>query len=272
MTIGMANRLGDSPAKRFWGGLLFLISLLSFLFATPTAAILWTNDRPSPMEWWVRSVSTVLSAGSLVVLFWAYLRSDVVPNFLARLGGSIWERDGFCFRVQAVAEHGLCYLVIYWQSEFDHSCRARIAIRPGRNFFLTRSPIAEIVLQVECPPAGFGVARVPLPLEPKLQGARQSFEVGASVEWPEGRGYQVRFRSGGHVPGDVEFRSPFQTGLSVAAALTGHIHLPSPAQFTLQLPHDVCQELPPSAVRECRILWKLGDADDFDPLAGSSDL
>ncbi len=54
-------------------------------------------------------------------------------------------------------------------------------------------------LSIEVGPAAFGVAEIPVPIEPKYQGTVQKFDVGAAMEYPEGRGSTVRCRDGARV-------------------------------------------------------------------------
>jgi hypothetical protein len=240
-------------------GCLSLISALVLVFAVPATIISWALDQPTPAVWWTRGVSSSLTLVCGGYFFWLRSFKDSVPDFLHYVTREFFTRDGLSFAILPATHEGICFLEIYWQNQHDEACQARIALRPAQGFFLTRAPIAEILLQVECPPAGFGVARVPLPLEEKFQGQQHTFDVGTSVEWPHGPGNQVRHREGYRVPGNAKFGSRFQTGLSIAAALTGQVYLSKPASVKILLPRNVPTELPAGLQPELSVIWQLGD-------------
>jgi hypothetical protein len=98
----------------------------------------------------------------------------------------------------------------------------------------------------------------PIAVDKKYQGNRQPFEVGASVEFPNGIGKRLRYAGGIAVTKNAKFGNPFQTGLTVAAALTGHIYLAGAVTTKLMLP-DQCAEDIPEMQPEMETLWKLGD-------------
>jgi hypothetical protein len=121
------------------------------------------------------------------------------------------------------------------------------------------------------------VARIPIPLADKYRGKGQVFEIGASVEWPEGFGTQFRFREGFHVPGGATFGMPFQNGLAVVGILAGQFYVPSPARVQVQLPDVAVEVLPDGLEPELELLWELGgpligvaDNGEYDPLSSST--
>ena len=142
------------------------------------------------------------------------------------------------------ALNGVGYLDIYFQNQQDQPCIGRIALRPGRGFFLGRAKIEPVAVQIRCDPAGYGVARVPISVPESLQGKRQSFEVGASVDYPHGKGHTLRYRDGIALSANSNFGDAFGTALTIAGALTGKIVYTTPATVAFELPESVVEEVP----------------------------
>src|SRR5262249_32151751 len=138
-------------------------------------------------------------------------------------------------------------------------CVGRIALRPARGFFLGRGKMEPIAIEIKCEPAAFGTAKVAIPIPSELQGKRQSFDVGASVHYPNGKGRTPRFRDGIVLRANSDFGNAFATALTVAGALTGSIVWATPAKVTLDLPGGVSQDVANGSKPETKTLWKLGD-------------
>lgn len=123
---------------------------------------------------------------------------------------------------------------------------------------MNRAPIGAITYQIECEPAAFGVVRISLPIPRQLQGKRQSFDVGASVRYPSGKGKQVRFRDGIIIGTDADFENSFGEAIAVAGFMAGHIVLHKAPTAHVQLPANVAEDLPGEPVSGVRTLWRLG--------------
>jgi hypothetical protein len=233
--------------------LLLIVGIFAAVFA-------WSADRPDAMTWGFRiggPIASVLALGWILKL---HFRADLERDYLRRLvTGSYFNRDGFCFTFVATVRDRIAYMDAYFQSQYDNPSRGRIALRPARGFFLTRTKIDAITFDVECPPAGFGLIRIPLPIPRDVQGKRQSFEVGASVEYPGGKGRRVRFHDGVFLRANCNFGSGFSTALTISGAATGSIILAQPATVTIQLPVGVAEDVPDDLRPEIRTLWRLGD-------------
>ena len=118
----------------------------------------------------------------------------------------------------------------------------RIRIDYVDHSHLGRAKIETITFEIPCQSAAFGVARIPIPIAKELQGKRQSFEVGASVDYPEGRGRRVRYFDGIFLRTNAKFGNSFGTALVVAGALTGSIVMTRPAKTTVLFPAGVAEE------------------------------
>lgn len=226
------------------------------MVATPMA---WFTDDPNAVTWGFRlggPIASVLAIGAILKL---HFRADLQPDYLRPLAGTYFNRDGFCFAPLATAADGLAYLTVYYQSQFDQPSLGRIALRPAPGFFLTRAKIDAITFEIDCPPAGFGRVKIALPIPQKLQGKRQSFEIGASVHYPDGKGLRVRFHDGIFLRSNTNFSNSFGTALMIAGAATGQIVLSKPATVKIELPRGVAETLSDGPAPERELLWKMGD-------------
>ncbi len=119
-----------------------------------------------------------------------------------------------------------------------------------------RAGIEPVAVGIECGPAAFGVARVPR----GLLGRRQRFEVGASVEFPDGRGRRVRFRGGAALRANSRFGNAFVSTLTVAGALAGHVVYTSPSVVEVGLPNEAVEDTAELGIGVAvETLWRLGD-------------
>jgi hypothetical protein len=223
------------------------------------AAVAWTADRPDATTWGFRvggPITAILAFGLILKL---HFRADLEHDYLRPITGTYFNRDGFCFAFVANAVDGVAFVDAYYQSQRDTPSVGRIALRPARGFFMTRAKIESITFEIECPPAGFGVARIAIPLHEELQGKRQSFDVGASVRYPDGKGRRIRFCDGVFLRSNTNFGDSFGNALTIASAATGSIALSRPASTTIDLPLGVAEDIPENIPPEIKKLWRLGD-------------
>ncbi|QDU15879.1 hypothetical protein CA11_37070 [Gimesia maris] len=222
-------------------------------------ALAWTADRPDTITWGFRIGGPIAAIFALGVIFKLQFRADLEHDYLRALMGTYFNRNDFCFAFVVTPYDGIAFMDAYFQTQRDKPCVGRIALRPARGFFFTRAKIDAITFEVECPPAGFGFARIAIPIPLKLQGKRQSFEVGASVRYPDGKGRRVRFHDGIFLRSNTNFGNSFGTALTVAGTATGSIALSQPATATIDLPVGVAEDLPDNIAPEIKILWQLGE-------------
>lgn len=234
--------------------------------ASIACAVTFVDDRPNATTWAWRGGSLLCAALSIGLLVFMSLRRDEVPDFLQQRCGTFFNCSGFCFSILVSAVDRRAVLHIYFQNQFENPVLASVALRPARGFFLGRPKMETIIVDVDCPAAGFGVANLPIPVPAKLRGQPQNFEVGASVKYPNGKGRRLRFQDGVFLRANAQFQNRLATTLTIAGAFAGQIVLSSPVSVTLQLPVQVSVEIPEDVDPEIRILWKLGDAIDDDAL------
>ncbi len=235
------------------------VCVLMLIVSALVAAAFWCDDQPNTTSWIVRIVSSGFSVLALAVILKLHFRADPVPDYLLAAVGKYFNRDGFCFAMGTTVVDGVAYLNIFFQNQYDQPCRGHVAVRPVRGFWMTRSEIQTIGVEVDCDAAAFGVARATLPLLREVQGKRQAFEVGASVEYAPGKRRRLRFRDGIFLRANSEFGNAFATTAFVTGALCGKIIIISPATATLDLPSDVAEEVFESGRTEVETLWRLGD-------------
>jgi hypothetical protein len=240
-----------------------ILCVVILLFGAPLAAVAWFDDRldfPRPVIHFLKYACPVLCVLAVGIFLKIHFRPDEVPDYLGPRVGTYFNRDGFCFGILPAVADGICVFEVYFQNQHENRCVGRVALRPARGFFLGRAQMDSIAVEIDCEPAAFGVARLAVPLPATLQGRRQSFEVGASVEYPEGKGRRLRFGDGVTLRANSNFGNAFATGLMVAGALTGRIVYTSPATAAIDLPKGVAKDIS-DRVRPASVdtLWKLGD-------------
>ena len=235
------------------------ISALVLIVAAIAAALAWTVNQPDAATWAFRIGGPALALLTLGLILKLHFRDDLAHDYLRDRVGTYFNRDGFCFAFIATAVDGVAYMDVYFQSQYDQPCIGRIALRPVGQFLMSRAKMETIICEIECAPAALGVARIAIPVPEKLQGKRQSFEVGASVNYPDGKGQRLRFRDGVFIRSNTNFGTSFGTALTIAGAATGSIVLSKPATATVELPVGVTEEIPDNLEPEIKTLWKMGD-------------
>jgi hypothetical protein len=233
--------------------------VLVFMFAAPAAAVVWLDNRPTDLVRMLRIVFPTIAVLAISVFLKIHLRADLVPDYLHARDENYFNRAGFCFSFSSSANDGICYLHAWFQNQTDQPCRGRIALRPASDSLLGRRRIDTVVCRIACEPAAFGVATVAMRLPKRMQGTRQSFEVGASVDYPQGRGRTLRFSAGLRVRANADFDDAFDTVLAHFGAMAGSIVWSKPATVTMQLPPDVADEIVNPPQPEIVTFWKLGD-------------
>lgn len=232
---------------------------LLFVVGIVVTAFTWHEDRPDQTTWMLRIGVPIASLLILALLLRIHLRRDTAPDYLRSIGGSYFNRDGFCFTFTVDSLDDTAYIGVFFQSQFDRPSIGRIALRPAEGFFLTRAKMEVITFEIECPPSGFGFVRMAFPIPPKLQGKKQRFEVGASVKYPLGKGRRVRFHDGIFLRANSNFGDAFTTAIALAGTVGGGLVLSRPAEVTIPLPSGVADSVDENLTPQLDILWQQGD-------------
>jgi hypothetical protein len=228
------------------------------------AAVAWSEERPTSTVWSLRIVFVLVCLGALIgflaihfklILF----RPDLAPDFLREFFGAYFDRGGFCFSFAMSAEARSCILWIFYQNRHENPCYARVAIRPAAGFLGGRK-LDPLVFDIHANCAAFGVARAVIPMPRTYQGRTQSFEIGASVDYPSGKGPTLRFGDGIPVRTNADFTSVRRT-MTTAALLAGGIFIHyRPASVTLKVPIGISDDLPTDSEIAVETLWTIGDS------------
>ena len=235
-----------------------VLCVVTVIVAGIGAALAWFDDKPSGLTWAFRVGLPTVCLAALAGFLAIHFQRDKVPDYLYARVRSYFDRGGFCFAATAAVENGICFFYVWFQNRYERPCVGRVALRPARGLFQTRKFDA-ITFEIHADAAAFGVATIPVPIPVSCQGQRQKFEVGASVDYPEGKGQMLRFRDGLALRSNANFGNNFRTALTVAGALGGGIVLYKPASMTVSLPSGAAEEVPEDRKPQVTTLWKLGD-------------
>lgn len=237
------------------------VAALVMIVGVVVAGFAWIDDRPNFTTWTCLYGGVGVAAIAGAFLVGLQLRSDHEVDYLRDAFGTYFNRDGFCFAVRPCEREGRAFLDLYYQLQFEGPCTAQVWLRHKVKWAQQGAPtIDPLVCQVHCPPGGLGVVRFPIAIPEELQGKSQSFEVGAAVTYPQGKGERLRFHDGVWLRSDSAFQMAFDTALTLAGAAAGTIVLSKPATTVLLLPQGVESRLPADQTPEVETFWKLGDA------------
>jgi hypothetical protein len=173
-----------------------------------------------------------------------------VPDFLDRCTGTFFERDGFCFTICLDREDGAAMFTIMFQNRYTGPSIARIAMRPlGSSLAISSPPI-------KCGPAAFGVIKFPVAIPSQHQGKTATFQLAAQVDYPQGKGHEVRFLTGRSVPGSLPCNDPpwiiDALPRFVAERILGHAF----CTIRLKLPSDVVDYVPDETTGHAEELFR----------------
>lgn len=234
--------------------------LFLFMASTLGACVLWNNDRPDGIVWAWRWVLVLTAIGSVTTVFLLQARRDLVPDLLGQIHSSYFTTNGLCFSFRIASDDGVAQAIVDFQNQFDQPCRAIIGLRPARKFFMNRNRIAHVLIPVECPSGGFGTSTVPIAIPLNIQGKRAQFEVGATVEFPKGKGKRLRFRNGIFLRANAKMKDPVSTAIVLAGLASGTLIHFTPAKIKTLLPKSVSEYLPSAPRSSQEIHWKYDDS------------
>jgi hypothetical protein len=174
----------------------FVLVLVLGLFAS----VGWMSTGGDPTFEWSLRIGPPALAALLVWAAWrASRRVDAAPDLLRDVAGTYFERDGFCF-VPVVETNflGSASVSIYFQNRYERPVTARVRmLPPRRSFRLSRHPVPEVAVGIQCPGGAFGVLRVPYVVPPAYRGRALTYDVAADAKYPSRRGKVLRARARG---------------------------------------------------------------------------
>ena len=112
-----------------------VLCVVAFMFATPAAALAWTDNRPTVTVLVLRYACPPISILAIAGFLKLHFRADDVPDFLWRHVGTYFNRGGFCFGVRPVAVEGMCYFEVYFQNQHEERCLGHVAHFTGTWIF-----------------------------------------------------------------------------------------------------------------------------------------
>lgn len=243
------------------------IFILLMIAAAFFAAVVWANDRPDETTWVLRVVSTAVSIIALVLLLKLQYKRALVPDFLLVHSGDYYSRQGLCFMPGIEVVDGVATFQIWFQNQYERPCRAQIALQAGPGFCMNLPNVDKVVFDIECEAGAFGVQSIPLLITRKLQGECLIFDIGATVNFPDSRGKQLRFRDGIVISKSYKFQDITGVALGTVSFLAGGGRIgmlgsifSKPKHVKLRLPTGELEELPTNIEsRTTKTYWRLGD-------------
>jgi hypothetical protein len=207
------------------------------------------TDLSAPTAMATEILGWTFAIACLVLLLGKQLPASRLPDYLSLCKSRFFERDGFCFGMSLDREDDTAMFTVMFQSRYLGRSTARIALRPAG------AGLAIISHDIECSPAGFGVAKFPVAIPQQHQGKTVRFEIGADVTYPLGKGGEVRFRQGRTVCHDSGFGGLVPVRPSLRQRFFGHFLVRRPLTIRMTLPSDVAAYVPDSAIGESQNLW-----------------
>ena len=222
-----------------------------------------------PSVWWFRIGALLVLILASGFFLWTSRRRESAPDFLSKLAGNFFERDGFAFTVTTEVVGGVCHLCVWFQNRYERACEAEVLVRTAERWLAPQRHLPEARASIMVQPGAFGKALSPWPLPVELQGTKVLVDVMAKRKYPRGRGKLLRYRTGlavGTTP-----LSGVSDILAVLGALTMH-HTRRAARAEIHLPQHVAS-IPMLHLQETtQTIWKLGDPVNVPgkPSAGSN--
>jgi hypothetical protein len=235
-----------------------VVCVLFVIAAIMTSALAWADDRPNQTTWVLRLAPIAVAIFALIVFLRLHFQRDLAPDYLRSHCGTFFDRTGLCFAPLLEDMNGVCVLHTYFQNRYERPCVGRIALRPAKELF-RRPNMDTIAFEVNCDGGAFGLHRMAIGIPPKLQGRWVKFEVGASAQYPEGRGHMLRFRDGISLRADTQFKDAYSRSVTIAGAFGGAIVLSRPASVKVKVPENVAEHVPAEIEPHIAILWRPGD-------------
>lgn len=237
-------------AKQAWQLLLITLAFV--------ALGAWCAQVGSKPVIWTLRVAAPVGVVIVSFLLWKFSRRpDRLPDLLRDTVGRYFEQSGLCFAPRLEVLSGHCFICLYFQNRHAGEAVARVQFLPPlRSFSVGRHPLPQVTYDLACPGGAFGVVRVPFPVPRKYQGTRVQYEVGADVEYPQGRGKLLRYAEGVRVGRTRHLSQAYQLLETVVGLFFGFLSVSGPSRAPLQLPTEVLETGPDFFIPSPQILWQ----------------
>jgi hypothetical protein len=233
------------------------LQLLLIVLAFVTVVAWCATVGSAEVLWGLRVGCPLAAVGVSYLLYTMLTKPERFPDLLRERAGTYFEKDGLCFApVLETTPTGACELAVYFQNRHEGRAIARIQMLPPlRTLRLKRHDLPARTLSIQCPGGAFGVARVPFPIPARYQGQRMTFELGADVKYPEGRGDLQRFRSGVRVGSSREMNAGHQFLTALVMLPLAVLATSRAASATLTLPQGVFETNAADGGASSEIIW-----------------
>lgn len=210
-----------------------------------------TPENQTVGAWILAAVGVVLLVAGIVGMVRLERREkDEAPEFLEPMVGSFFERDGFCFAPVISEEEGQAKCTLFYQNRYLNRSEATVALHP-------KAKMPSLMFRVSCGPAEYGAVTLPIGIPVEAQGKVVKCSVGASVEYPDGRGKTVRFTTGHEAGAFNSLGGGLPAGLAVVAAMS--LTFVKAATTKLTMPSNVNPTVPPEVTPSRETFWEWGD-------------
>src|SRR5882757_5139832 len=100
---------------------------LVMLVSAIAAITVWTAvDRPDTAVWAARVICPLVAVVLAGVLFRVSRRKETLPDPLAKVSNSYFERNGMCFTVIFSVNGGFCWASVYVQNRYARPATVRV--------------------------------------------------------------------------------------------------------------------------------------------------
>ena len=157
------------------------------------------------------------------------LRRDRAPDFLRQMVRDPFECAGLYFLPRFEEDDGISRLAIVFQNRYSRPCIPMIHLAP-REVHWQLEPLEFAADGGEC-----GVFRRTLNIPEDLRGREITFEIRGKNHYPDGHGRMLLFRDGLVIG---RWSQAALNTITIAAAVTGHVHIAHSAKVSLRLPNE----------------------------------
>jgi hypothetical protein len=238
------------------------ICVLVAVVAGCIACFAWGTEKPGEVDPYLRYGSTAVALSAVGWFVFDSLRRDLAPDFLKERFKTFFDTGGLGVVFVAREDRGVCRIEVYFQNRYERACQATLALRPASSLFNSQPFFPPVFIEIDCPGGAFGKTSWPVGVPYEAAGRAITFDVGARVRYPQGKGRILRFRDGITVRHDDTFHSTFVSVLRGLAILGGGFLFSRPAAATLEIPYAVEEFVPLQAREWTEIRWRPGDPEE----------
>lgn len=215
---------------------------VGFLASFVTSGIFWIDDRPTLTTWVLRFAFLLSAVGCLMALILLQKRKDRAPDFLSLRFKNFFNSNGFCFAFRTEERHGIARLILEFQNQYDRDCIGVVSLMPAQGFFLNRDYAGGVMIPFDCPGGAFGSIEMKIAVPNRHQGKAIRYEVGATVEYPDGKGRRLRFKDGIYLRATAAHKDKFGKILRFGGLLVCGIIGMSPVTVNIAMPSAVSED------------------------------